>query len=268
MKRILVLIVMGVLMCATNGMAKMVTTDSGLRYEDHKVGDGAEAVSGKNVDVHYTGWLNDGDKKGKKFDSSVDRGKPFSFLLGAGRVIKGWDEAKVDWKSRLWRAADANGGRIEDESWDRPNRRYIQHGIYLPEIVTYGPGTIVFAADTSGSVGDDEYLAGSSELSAIVNDCSPEMTIFIQCDTKIQGEPQVFMDGEPFPDEIKRRGRGGTRFEPPFEWLDEKGIVPQYMVYLTDGYASWPKEPSYPVIWLCTTPSITAPWGLTIHLEV
>ena len=98
MKRILVLIVMGVLMCAANGMADMVATGSGLRYEDHKVGDGAEAVSGKIVDVHYTGWLNDGDRKGKKFDSSVDRGRPFSFPLGARRVIGGWDEGVAGMK--------------------------------------------------------------------------------------------------------------------------------------------------------------------------
>lgn len=98
MKRILILLAMGVLMCATEGMADMITTDSGLRYQDHKVGDGAEAVRGKTVDVHYTGWLNDGDQKGSKFDSSVDRGQPFSFPLGAGRVIKGWDEGVAGMK--------------------------------------------------------------------------------------------------------------------------------------------------------------------------
>lgn len=99
MKRILGLIVIGVLMSATNGMAAMVTTDSGLRYEDHMVGDGAEASSGDKVDVHYTGWLNKEDKKGQKFDSSVDRGRPFSFPLGAGRVIRGWDEGVAGMKT-------------------------------------------------------------------------------------------------------------------------------------------------------------------------
>lgn len=98
MKRILILIVMGLLLCATNGMAEMVTTDSGLRYEDHLVGDGTVAIRGDRVEVHYTGWLNDGDQHGKKFDSSVDRGKTFSFLLGAGRVIKGWDEGVAGMK--------------------------------------------------------------------------------------------------------------------------------------------------------------------------
>lgn len=78
--------------------AEVITLDSGLRYEDVKVGTGAEAVSGKTVDVHYTGWLDEQGHKGNKFDSSVDRGVPFSFPLGAGRVIKGWDEGVAGMK--------------------------------------------------------------------------------------------------------------------------------------------------------------------------
>jgi FKBP-type peptidyl-prolyl cis-trans isomerase len=66
----------------------------GLQYWDIVVGTGALAVTGKRVSVHYTGWLTNG----KKFDSSADRGKPFVFLLGAGDVIKGWDEGVVGMK--------------------------------------------------------------------------------------------------------------------------------------------------------------------------
>ena len=84
---------------------KVVTTGSGLKYQDLKVGTGATAKKGDNVEVHYTGWLDDKGKKGKKFDSSLDRGKPFKFDLGAGDVIKGWDEGvagmKVGGKRRL-----------------------------------------------------------------------------------------------------------------------------------------------------------------------
>jgi FKBP-type peptidyl-prolyl cis-trans isomerase len=80
---------------------KVVTTPSGLRYVDQVVGSGAEAQKGQTVVVHYTGWLTNGTK----FDSSVDRGQPFSFALGAGRVIKGWDEGvagmKVGGKRKL-----------------------------------------------------------------------------------------------------------------------------------------------------------------------
>ncbi len=73
----------------------------GLRMTDHKIGTGAEAVAGKTVSVHYTGWLFDEkatDNKGTKFDSSRDRGSPFSFPLGAGRVIAGWDEGVAGMK--------------------------------------------------------------------------------------------------------------------------------------------------------------------------
>ena len=65
-----------------------VTTQSGLKYEDVTVGEGAEAKAGDNVNVHYTGWLTDG----QKFDSSKDRNQPFQFSLGAGMVVRGWDE--------------------------------------------------------------------------------------------------------------------------------------------------------------------------------
>jgi FKBP-type peptidyl-prolyl cis-trans isomerase len=80
---------------------KEVTTSSGLQYIELKVGTGATAQAGQTVSVHYSGWL----ENGKKFDSSIDRGQPFSFPLGTGRVIKGWDEGvqgmKVGGKRKL-----------------------------------------------------------------------------------------------------------------------------------------------------------------------
>src|SRR5215208_39414 len=90
-----------VLACALNGCGstapqsgKEVTLADGLKYTDDVVGTGAEATAGKTAVVHYTGWLTDG----KKFDSSKDRGQPFMFPLGAGRVIKGWDEGVAGMK--------------------------------------------------------------------------------------------------------------------------------------------------------------------------
>ena len=70
----------------------LTTTASGLQYEDTRVGEGAEATKGQNVSVHYTGWLYNNGEQGAKFDSSRDRNSPFDFPLGAGMVIKGWDE--------------------------------------------------------------------------------------------------------------------------------------------------------------------------------
>ena len=68
------------------------TTASGLQFLDAVVGEGAEATKGQNVSVHYTGWLYNNGEQGAKFDSSRDRNDPFEFSLGAGMVIKGWDE--------------------------------------------------------------------------------------------------------------------------------------------------------------------------------
>ena len=68
------------------------TTPSGLQYLDTVVGEGAEAKAGVPVRVHYTGWLYNDGQQGAKFDSSRDRNDPFEFPLGAGMVIKGWDE--------------------------------------------------------------------------------------------------------------------------------------------------------------------------------
>ncbi len=77
----------------TTGPA-VITTASGLQYQVLTPGTGAVATAGHMVSVHYTGWLTDG----KKFDSSVDRGQPFQFSLGAGQVIKGWDEGVAGMK--------------------------------------------------------------------------------------------------------------------------------------------------------------------------
>ena len=70
----------------------MTTTESGLQYEDTTEGSGAAAMAGQQVSVHYTGWLHQDGVKGAKFDSSKDRNAPFDFGLGAGMVIRGWDE--------------------------------------------------------------------------------------------------------------------------------------------------------------------------------
>ena len=115
MKKIILLMMLLLFVSVGGTLAAIITTESGLRYEDHKVGDGPVATAGQTVQVHYTGWLDAGDgKKGTKFDSSVDRGRPFAFPLGAGRVIRGWDEGvagmKVGGKRTLYIPANLGYG--------------------------------------------------------------------------------------------------------------------------------------------------------------
>ncbi len=77
---------------------KTMTTASGLQISDSTVGTGAAPKTGQICVMHYTGWLYVNGAKGKKFDSSVDRGPPFEFPIGTGRVIKGWDEGVASMK--------------------------------------------------------------------------------------------------------------------------------------------------------------------------
>lgn len=76
----------------------MVTTPSGLQYADTVPGTGRSPRRGQTAVVHYTGWLYDNGTRGKKFDSSLDKGKPFEFKVGQGQVIKGWDEGVASMK--------------------------------------------------------------------------------------------------------------------------------------------------------------------------
>jgi peptidylprolyl isomerase len=78
--------------------AKAVTTPSGLQIIDTKVGTGATPRTGQTCVMHYTGWLYQNGAKGQKFDSSVDRGRPFEFPIGTQRVIAGWDEGVATMK--------------------------------------------------------------------------------------------------------------------------------------------------------------------------
>jgi peptidylprolyl isomerase len=98
MKQLLLLAIIGSLLIGTAfTQGKTMTTKSGLKYVDIKVGTGDEAITGMTVTVHYTGYLYVDGKRGAKFDSSVGK-QPFSFKLGAGQVIKGWDEGVAGMK--------------------------------------------------------------------------------------------------------------------------------------------------------------------------
>ena len=94
MKKILIISAVAAILCA----GAVYAQSNRLVATDLVVGTGKQARSGTTVKVHYTGWLYNNGKKGSKFDSSLDRGEPFKFDLGAGEVIKGWDQGVVGMK--------------------------------------------------------------------------------------------------------------------------------------------------------------------------
>ena len=186
-------------------------------------------------------------------------------------ILKDLDDAKIDWKSRLWRTTDMHGGAFEDSSWSRPNRRFIKHGIYVPGNVSFGPGTVVCMADTSGSVSDKELRVGFSEMRGIVDATKPEKVIILQCDSRISAPVITLEQDEELPVDIKVGGRGGTDFRPPFKWLKDHDVEPQYIVYFTDGEGPFPQDddvPTCPVIWVMVNSRVEAPFGETIRAEI
>lgn len=169
---------------------------------------------------------------------------------------------KILWANELRRFMQALSRT--DLSWNKPNRRFIGSGLYLPSARNETMGTMVIVNDTSGSTfhAQKNFFA---ELEAIIEDTKPEKVIYIMQDTRIT-EVIELEPGDPMPCQIK--GMGGTDFRPAFKWVEEQNIDPACMVFLTDLDGPFPnEEPNYPVLWAaCGTPR-QAPFGETISID-
>lgn len=178
-------------------------------------------------------------------------------------------EPKVDWSEHIRSLfSRAIGGGCFD--WQKPDRRLITRGIYAPGRTGFGADTVVVAIDTSGSIGPKTVDAFLAEVSGILEDVNPERIKLIWCDDLVRRVDdcedtddlnQIRYKGAP--------GRGGTDFRPVFDCIDEEGIRPDALVYLTDGLGPFPKEaPMYPVIWGSIIPSSKYPFGDVVNVPV
>ena len=181
---------------------------------------------------------------------------------GLGRSLKEANGTKVDWKDQFRRAF---AGTIPtDYSWAKPNRRYLHTGLYLPGIQKQGIGEIAIAVDCSGSVSERVLGQFAAEINALVAEHSPETVHVLYFDSKVHRHDR-YSSGETV--SLTPMGGGGTEFAPAIDCLEEQGICPHTLIYLTDLYGSFPAlEPDYPVLWVSTSPQ-TAPFGETIHLD-
>lgn len=168
---------------------------------------------------------------------------------------------KTCWRSRLRQFATEIAKN--DYSWQRINRRYAAMGFYLPGLYSERMGTMVVVTDDSGSIGDRILSLFAGEIASIREAVAPERTIVLSCDAQINHVDDLTMD-DIF--EMKCHGGGGTDFRPPFTWLEQQGIEPSCLIYLTDLEGPFPETPpSYPVLW-CSINKKQAPWGETLHI--
>lgn len=157
----------------------------------------------------------------------------------------------VDWRSILHRFAFESAQC--DYSWALPNRRYTHMGLYLPALHSNVVGDAVFVRDTSGSVFDATQAQFAAEIECVAQRLQPRRLIVLDCDTRVT-QVQIFEQGDAVALE-KVKGGGGTSFVRPFAWLEEEGIEPAFLVYLTDLDGRFPQRPpSYPTLWASTTP--------------
>lgn len=169
---------------------------------------------------------------------------------GLDRVFRELLTPQVDWRDKiaaLFARKTGSGGF----DWRRPDRRLIVRDIYAPGRSGYGAGTVVLAADTSGSIGDRELDVFFAEMAGLLEDVRPKRLVIVWCDAKVHRADEA---EDPSDLNVIRYkgapGGGGTNFVPVFEWVKSEGIQPEALVYLTDGEGQFPKAaPNYPVIW-------------------
>jgi predicted metal-dependent peptidase len=181
---------------------------------------------------------------------------------GAVRTLEAAHSARVDWRELLRRAwSDTIPA---DYSWIHPNRRHVWSGLYLPGIRSEGVGEIAVAVDCSGSVSARQLGLFQEEIRSILAGQCPRLVHVLYFDAAVQ-KAESYQAGEPI--SLVPIGGGGTDFRPCFDWLRERGIVPQTLVFLTDLWGTFPSEaPPYPVIW-ASTENRRAPFGQVVSME-
>jgi len=181
-------------------------------------------------------------------------------------VIEELFTSHKDWRDLLRK--HLGGGSVPEQSWSRPNRRYIGDGDFLPGNAKHGPGEIVLAIDTSGSVNDDLLSRFMAEIQKINEDLQPEKIHVLCCDTKVQWNETFNSYEKVWANPL---GRGGTAFSPVFDWVENSNNpTPKAVVYFTDLHCSdfWKREPEYPVYWIVWPGGANrVPWGEIIRME-
>lgn len=181
---------------------------------------------------------------------------------GMQRAVAEMTRAKADWRAILRRFVQQTAAC--DYSWKAPNRRYMQHGIYLPELRSESMPPFVIGNDTSGSISDAIQGAFTGEMNAIAEECQPESITVIHADADVAGV-ETFEKGDPIV--LHPAGGGGTDFRPLFEHVEREGLQPACIIYLTDGYGTFPESSEIPTLWVMTT-DVVAPFGETVRIEL
>ena len=175
---------------------------------------------------------------------------------------------KVDWRKLLREFVTEYCAGRDESSWRKPNRRFLSEDVYMPTVFGTTITRLVVGIDTSGSVfNSPEMDQFAAELTKIVEDVNPKLIDVIYWDTDVVGH-QTFEDGQFAVGNLKPKGGGGTDGSALFTYLKKHNIKPDAIVQLTDGYVGDWGHTDVPTLWGITTRGISAPFGVSVHIEV
>jgi len=240
-------------------------------------GDGTKAQG--NFDEHdweASDKRSDEEKEtqAKEVDQALRQGEMEHRKVNGGnngdmeRFLSGMLKPKVNWKDVLadfWRS---NCSGRDDNTWRTPNRRYIGMDILLPSTFSQRVGRGVIGGDMSGSVGQREMSLMVSEIVYLASQVQPEQIDLLYWDSAV-ARHEIYDESnmDTMATSTKPMGGGGTNPDCVKRYIAEHSMEPEFVIMLTDGYvSSWP-DFDCPVLWVITTKNITAPTGVTIHLE-
>lgn len=239
-------------------------------------GDG-EGNSGGGFDEHD--WegaegLNEEEKTAlaKEIDQAIRQGAILAGKVG-GNVDRSFTDlmsAKVDWKEALREFVSSVSQGKDDSTWRKPNRRWLQHDIYMPSTVSESMGRVVVAIDTSGSIYGEVLNRFISEVASVMQNMNPEQVDLLYWDSEVAGhEVYGLNDADRMTSSTKPRGGGGTTPSSITRYMAKHKIDPVCAIILTDGYVGndWGGTWNCPTLWAITS-DIKSPIGQTIKIEV
>lgn len=190
---------------------------------------------------------------------------------GLQRLVDEILEPQVKWTELIRSAITTCVGNTE-QTWNRPNRRRLAVAphIYWPGRSGIQSGQLAIEIDTSGSIGEHELKIFLSEIHGILSDVMPEKIHVMYVDASLYNDEVIEIDD---PNDIldlgaKAGGGGGTDMTVVFREVEKRQLPVEYIIVLTDGYTPFGEDCGIPTIWAITSPDITAPWGMTVHVEI
>ena len=208
----------------------------------------------------------------KEIDQAIRQGAILAGKVG-GNVDRSFTDlmsAKVDWKEALREFVSSVSQGKDDSTWRKPNRRWLQHDIYMPSTISESMGRVVVAIDTSGSIYGEVLNRFISEVASVMQNMNPEQVDLLYWDCEVAGhEVYGLNDADRMTSSTKPKGGGGTSPKCITQYMRKHKIDPVCAIILTDGYVGndWGGQWNCPTLWTITS-DIKSPIGQTIKIEV